>query len=73
MDWIILVSLMVKVAVAMAGIEAALWVLRRLDRRSGIDWIKDVWEVMNDDPKALALYFGLRFFGVAFLLGHAIS
>jgi len=55
----------------------ALWLLgtllRRYDKRLGIEWKTDVWQRLRTDPMALAVYFGARFVGCCLLLGAVLK
>lgn len=42
-------------------------ILRGLDWLSDVQWGKDVLQKMEENPMALAVYYGIRFFGVAYL------
>ncbi len=73
LDPIIIYSTLLKLVFAFGAYETALWLLRRMDRRCGIDWNKHVWNVLKTNPMALAVYFGARFLGVSLLVGLVIS
>lgn len=44
-----------------------------MDESIGINFKDHVWENINDNPIAVALYFGLRVFGVLFVTGMVAS
>ena len=73
MDITPLVSTSIKVAVALFAFEAALWLLRRLDRRASINFAEQVWQILSEDPLAVAIYFGARFVGVALMVGLVVA
>lgn len=57
---------------AVAAILLTWGLLRALDRAAGLN-PKETIRSITDDPKAAALYFGLRFLGACLLVGLAIS
>jgi len=73
MDPILFVSMLVQLGFALLGVELALLLARRMDKRLGIDFGRDVWGVMKDDPLALALYCGCRILAVCLLIGFVVS
>ncbi|MGE0658270.1 MAG: transglycosylase SLT domain-containing protein [Reyranellaceae bacterium] len=73
MQDILLLSLVVKLVVAVAAIALAWLVLRRLDRSLGVNFRADVWPKLSNTGIGLAIYHGLRFFGVMLLIGLVLS
>jgi len=53
------------------------WMMRMMfnymDKSIGLNFKDDVWEKLNDEPRALAIYFGLRVFGVLLAIGMVAS
>lgn len=47
------------------GVLSFIWLLIWMNRSIGIHWRKDVWEIIKNDPQALADYFGDRVIAVA--------
>ena len=47
------------------GVLAFIWLLMWMNKSIGIHWHNDVWEVIRNDPQALADYFGDRIIAVA--------
>lgn len=61
-----------KIAAALLAILALVLVLAWLDRRAGIDFREFARDVKSD-PKAGALYLGLRFLGASLLVGLILA
>lgn len=47
--------------------------LKILDRASGVSWGHHVYKRIEEDPGALALYYGLRMLGVCIGLGLVVG
>lgn len=73
MQDILLLSLVVKLAVAFAALFILWWLLRLLDRSNGISFRTDVWAVIKDNPAALSRYFGARILAVCIVVGLVMS
>jgi hypothetical protein len=69
MDWIILVSLGMKIILAVCAFLGLLYVLRFMNRSIGIRFTEHVSAKLRESPEALALYFGLRMLALALLIG----
>ena len=68
----LIIRLVIAIVGAIVGLIAAWFVLRTFDASSQIDF-KKAFDKMEQDAKAIALYFGLRFLGVAILIGFIIG
>lgn len=66
------ISTVLKLAQAAFALWLLGWLLRKYDRQNGIVWKTAVWDTMKTDPRALALYFGLRFAGACLLVGQIL-
>lgn len=73
-EQIVIVSAALKLFWALVALVAVFVVLRLFDWFEGIDFKRDVWANMKDDPNALAMgvYRGLVFIGVALLVGNIL-
>lgn len=67
--WFYLVNLFYVSSAALAGFLIA----RAGDRILGIDFKTDVLGTINGDPTAAGIYYGLRWFGICWLVSQAIS
>jgi hypothetical protein len=69
-------GLLIRLVIALAALVIALigtwFVLRTFDSSSKIDF-KKAFDMMESDAKSIALYFGLRFIGVAFIVGFVVG
>jgi len=65
-------GLMLRIVYAVMMVGVVWLVLRGLDRLAGVDF-RNIMEVISADPKAAALYMGLRFLGVVLGMGLIIS
>lgn len=72
MNEVILTSSMLTLALALVAVFMVLVVLRVFDWITGKPFY-GVREVMLNDPKATAVYYGLRFLGVCMLVGQLFS
>jgi hypothetical protein len=68
----IIIRLVIALAALVIGLIGTWFVLRTFDSSSGIDF-KKAFDMMESDPKSIALYFGLRFVGVAFIVGFVVG
>lgn len=62
-----------KIVMVLAAVELLLLYLRRLDKRVGFSWKTKIVPGIEDNAMASAIYFGLRFAGLAIGVGLAIS
>jgi uncharacterized membrane protein YjfL (UPF0719 family) len=67
MNEVIAVSIAVKIIMAVIGILALFITLRVFDKVADIKF-KEVFDGIESDPRAAALYLGLRFLGVCIVL-----
>lgn len=68
----VLLRVAIAVVAAIIGLIAMWFVLRTFDASSEIDF-KKAFNTMESDPKAIASYYGMRFLGVAILVGFIIG
>lgn len=68
----LVLRLIIAVAAAIIGLIAVWFVLRTFDASGDIDF-KKAFDKMESDPKAIATYYGMRFLGVAILVGFIIG
>lgn len=68
----LILRLVIGLAAAILGLFCIWFVLRTFDASSKIDF-KKAFDKMESDPKAIASYYGMRFIGVAFLIGFIIG
>jgi len=68
----LILRLIIAIAAAILGLIATWFVLRTFDASGDIDF-KKAFDKMESDPKAIASYYGMRFIGVAFLIGFIIG
>lgn len=54
------------------GLIGTWFVLRTFDASSGIDF-KRAFDKVEEDGRSIALYYGLRFIGVAFMVAFVIG
>jgi len=73
MNEILLYSMAVKLVVAVLAIAIAWGLLRRFDKSLEINFKTDVWPKLSNTGIGLAIYHGLRFFGVMLLIGLVMS
>ncbi|MGE0154818.1 MAG: transglycosylase SLT domain-containing protein [Reyranellaceae bacterium] len=73
MQDIMLSSLLMNLIVILAAIAFAWILLRAFDKSLGISFRQDVWPKMSKTGIGLAIYHGLRFFGVMLLIGLVLS
>ena len=73
MEWVLVLSLAVKLGFAIGALFLARVVLKHLDKSNGIDFTEHVMSGLINSPQALAIYYGLRFVGVCLLIGMVIS
>jgi hypothetical protein len=64
MSNIILQSSLLKFGFFLAAMEAALFYLKRLDRRNGTDWGKEIAPLLEKDALAAGIYYGARIFAI---------
>lgn len=72
MGEVVAVSMLVDLVKFFGAVTAAWAILRILDRISGAKFTEALDEIWKD-PKAVALYFGLRFAGVCFIAAAFIK
>lgn len=68
----LILRLVIALAALVIGLIGTWFVLRTFDASSKIDF-KQAFNTMESDPKAIATYYGLRFIGVAFMVGFVIG
>ena len=64
--------LAIALAALVIGLIGTWFVLRTFDASSKIDF-KKAFNTMESDPQAIATYYGMRFIGVAFVVGFVIG
>ena len=64
--------LAIALAALVIGLIGTWFVLRTFDASSKIDF-KKAFDNIESDPRAIALYYGMRFIGVAFIVGFTIG
>ena len=64
--------LAIALAALVIGLIGTWFVLRTFDASSKIDF-KKAFNTMESDPQAIATYYGMRFIGVAFIVGFVIG
>jgi len=64
--------LAIALAALVIGLIGTWFVLRTFDASSKIDF-KKAFDTMESDPQAIATYYGMRFIGVAFVVGFVIG
>lgn len=73
MDGFVIIASAMKVGFALLALVAAVYFLRWIDRKNQVSFGRDMLTVIRQTPQATALYFGLRFLGVAILIGMVIG
>lgn len=73
MDWILVYSLLLKLAFFVVAMEGALWYLRRLDKRLGVLWKARIIPLLESNAVGAGLYFGLRFAGLCLAVAHLLA
>lgn len=68
----LIIRLVIALAALVIGLIGTWFVLRTFDASSKIDF-KKVFDKMEEDPKAMASYYGMRFIGVCFMIGFIIG
>lgn len=68
----VILRVIIAVVAAIIGLIGTWFVLRTFDASGRIDF-KKAFDKMESDPKAIATYYGMRFIGVAFLIGFIIG
>jgi len=72
----LIIRLVIALAALVLGLIGTWFVLRTFDASSEIDF-KKAFDKVEEDGKAVALYYGLRFIGVAgmvaFVIGKAVG
>lgn len=68
----LILRLIIAITAAILGLIGTWFVLRTFDASSGIDF-KKAFDKVESDPKSIAVYYGMRFIGVAFLIGFIIG
>lgn len=66
-------SFLVQFIYLLVTVAAVVGLLRWFDKAAGISFKKDVWDKIDKDPRALALYHGLRFLAVCYVAGQFLS
>jgi hypothetical protein len=64
--------LAIALAALVIGLIGTWFVLRTFDASSKIDF-KKAFNTIESDPQAIATYYGMRFIGVAFVVGFVIG
>ena len=67
MDSFLLFDFLIKLFYVMVALGITRLALRAFDKYTGVDFKKS-FKGVQDDPKAFALYIGLRFLGIAILI-----
>ncbi len=70
MEFVIIVSTIVKLILAGAAFVCVVFGLRYLDKISGFNFKE---RVKNADDNSIAIYMGFRIFAVCYLIGSIIS
>ena len=73
MELMVLVSGLFKIAMVLVAVEVLLLYLRRLDKRVGFSWKSKIVPGIENNAMASAVYFGLRFAGLAIGVSNAVS
>ena len=73
MDSLVALNLSLLAVLALAGIGAAFMLLRGMDKLNGISFKKDVYSKISESPVAMSIYFGMRFFGVLYVISALFS
>lgn len=68
----LILRLIIAVAAAILGLIATWFVLRTFDASSEINF-KKAFDKVESDPKSIAMYYGMRFIGVTFLIGFIVG
>jgi hypothetical protein len=68
----LILRLLIAVISLVIGLVGVWFVLRTFDSSSKIDF-KKAFDQMESDPKAIAQYYGMRFIGVAYMVGYVIG
>lgn len=68
----LILRLVIALAASVIGLICAWFILRTFDASAKIDF-KKAFDKMESDPKAMATYYGMRFIGVAFMIGFIIG
>lgn len=71
-NWLMVWSVVFKLGAVLFALYAVLRMLSHYDSRADINWRREVWGEIKHEPMAMAIYFGLRFMGIAILVGLAI-
>lgn len=68
----LIIRLVIALAALVIGLIGIWFTLRTFDSSSQIDF-KKAFNKIESDPKAMATYYGLRFVGVAVMVGFVIG
>lgn len=68
----LMLRLLIALAASVLGLLTTWFVLRTFDASGKINF-KKAFDKIESDPKAIAHYYGMRFIGVAFLIGFIIG
>lgn len=70
---VVMISTALNLVFAIVAVVVLVCLLRWFDKQAGVGFSEWIKAVSNDNPKALAVYYGLRFLGVCLLVGAIIQ
>lgn len=73
MSDVVIMSTVLNLVFAVLAVVALVFLLRWFDKQAGVGFTEWIEAVSNENPKALAIYYGLRFLGVCLLVGAIIQ
>jgi len=73
MDWIIATSLALKLGLAIVALAALLWFSVYVDKRRGIDYMRDVLPILEKDPVGFSIWRSARWLGMCLVIGMLLS
>lgn len=73
MSEVLMISTGLNLVFAIVAVVVLVCLLRWFDKQAGVGFSEWITAVFNDNPKALAIYYGLRFLGVCMLVGAIIQ
>jgi hypothetical protein len=68
----LIIRLTIAIAALILGLIGTWFALRTFDAFSKINF-KEAFDNIESDPRATAMYYGMRFIGVAFVVGFTIG
>jgi hypothetical protein len=67
------VNLSILLGLVPVGVFFAWFILRQIDKLNGVSFGKDIMPEIRTDAKALAFYYGVRFFAVLYFVSALLN